>query len=432
MLNVDRGWCEQASCEQYVAELLLAVGAGQARVEPQHKPPTAAGAGQLLQLDFRAVAVDADMRLRGGVVRVFGLCVDDSTDGGPPNNDAVVHMHVSPAYSNTFDAVKHHLPTTTVDEDFNVAFYNLRPLAVSLGTAPPVRLKFAGFGLIAEAYERRDVSLPVGWYEVVYGGKAHGKGAQRRMTDPVLRALGAPVVLISIEGPLLGVFGAYVKDSNKVVCEPLIPPLLLVNLTGRDGYGKHLESVARVLSATYVAITWLRPCTRQLDKKLQSAKETAVAIHKVWAQAELAPQLVEVLQLPGDQTMVVMEYLRREDGWRMLWDLKGEEQQCAFEAAQEALRRAHAIQIPDACSIPRGAVHGDMRGPNIMVRQDDDRAWQVKFINFDWSGLEGSGVYPGCLFGARDYGFHVDARARQPMWQVHDTHLLQTCDPNKQ
>jgi hypothetical protein len=54
------------------------------------------------------------------------------------------------------------------------------------------------------------------------------------------------------------VAGAYVKDGNKVVCEPLAPQLHLLNLTGRDGDDEHLSSVACILSATYATIMWLK------------------------------------------------------------------------------------------------------------------------------------------------------------------------------
>jgi hypothetical protein len=150
-----------------------------------------------------------------------------------------------------------------------------------------------------------------------------------------------------------------------------------------------------------------------------------VQIHKAWAQAELAPNLVKCSRLPGGLIMVVMEHLRQEDGWRMLCELEGKEQELAFEAAQEALRRAHAIQIPDTSGGSRAAVHGDVRGPNIMVKQDAMQAWQVRFIDLDWAGLEGTGCYPKSLFGAVARGWHEGARAGQPMRQDHDTHLLQ-------
>jgi hypothetical protein len=40
--------------------------------------------------------------------------------------------------------------------------------------------------------------------QVFYGGN----DSERLVTDPVLRALGAPALVISIEGPVLGVYGA--------------------------------------------------------------------------------------------------------------------------------------------------------------------------------------------------------------------------------
>ena len=39
----------------------------------------------------------------------------------------------------------------------------------------------------------------------------------------------------------------------------------------------------------------------------------------------------------------------------------------------------------------RGYVFGDLRSPNVMVR-DDDR--KVMFIDFDWVGKDGESTYP--------------------------------------
>ncbi|KAG5183765.1 hypothetical protein JKP88DRAFT_220207 [Tribonema minus] len=60
-----------------------------------------------------------------------------------------------------------------------------------------------------------------------------------------------------------------------------------------------------------------------------------------------------------------------------------------------------------------------------MVKQDKRGAWHVRFIDFDWAGLEGIARYPKSLFDAPRQGWHEEARAGRLMCQQHDTFLLE-------
>ena len=155
----------------------------------------------------------------------------------------------------------------------------------------------------------------------------------------------------------------------------------------------------------------------------------AVRVHRAWAAAGLAPQVLLEQVLPCGLTMLVMEQLAAEDGWVMFYSLQQKQKRQLQGAVVAALARAHAVVV-DA---DRGltGVHADLRQANVMVRlprDDDDAAAaaarsgigggaggggaegggggdaaasggssgsrselqaQVRFVDFDWSGLEG-------------------------------------------
>lgn len=116
-------------------------------------------------------------------------------------------------------------------------------------------------------------------------------------------------------------------------------------------------------------------------------------VHKAWCKKGVAPKLFDVRQVGGSGspfTMVVMEHLRPEDGWKPLHDAleqcKWRGDSCAplKEAVLEALRTAHEVDDDG-----RKAVHGDARGPNILVHMGDTATEsagdiRVRFIDFDW------------------------------------------------
>ena len=144
------------------------------------------------------------------------------------------------------------------------------------------------------------------------------------------------------------------------------------------------------------------------------AGAAGAAVQELWALHGLAPKIHRAVRLPGGRDMVVMEYLSPEDGWRGL-NLKhynpGEDEGPAAWYAREAavrvgLRKAHSLRLP----WPLGAeglsavptLHGDIRLPNVLLRRTrsgprlpwgtggvpSELAYEVRFIDFDWAGLE--------------------------------------------
>ena len=66
------------------------------------------------------------------------------------------------------------------------------------------------------------------------------------------------------------------------------------------------------------------------------------------------------------------------------------------------------------------------RAPNVMLRKRCEEggrvAYDVRFIDFDWSGAAGHGVYPSRMNS--DITWHTDAQPGRPLQQEHDLHLL--------
>ncbi|KAG5182617.1 hypothetical protein JKP88DRAFT_318609 [Tribonema minus] len=602
-------------------------------------------AGPVLQrtklLDAELIADTSDAQLRSyeleeGTIRALrrafgtaqagigaGSGAGGAATAGPPMPKAV-YIDGSPSSTNTFPAIAKHLPTQD-DEEEEAAFYNLRPFATSVDVAPPVRLMFAGFGFIADAFYRgaEEGRLPARWYEGAHGlcdfsarvpnGKdkeslrqhyvlqllaelwpgvffftayktdgsclvevswsnpgfmvaiikfkdeLHASGdaplqcqryvqdfyakkspPDRLGTDPVLRATGAPVLVMTIAGPNLGVYGHLTCTASEepnarssrspISISPISIPTLTANAAVQGGstqphqggsrprkrtssggseglpprpsgstssggqsasngvfggiasmrtsvllafhhhqYDLHDEALwsasrlslekQRALAEERAGWPWPLPYPLRNSEVLVDIKPLRIAhkllfsaqlragaggcerasyvlikfssaypaqIHNAWARAKLAPEFVACTPLPGGLSMVVMEHLRQQEGWHMLCEMEQnrDQQRMAFAAAEAALNRAHKVRIADS---EYGAVHGDVRGPNIMVKEDQhvQGGWQVRFVDLNWAGVQGSAFYPKALLNAHALGWHVEACAGQPMQQYHDTYLLQ-------
>ncbi len=124
--------------------------------------------------------------------------------------------------------------------------------------------------------------------------------------------------------------------------------------------------------------------------KFAFVAEHTVRVHSAWAAAGLAPQLIDWQLLPCGLTMLVMEYLSPDDGWTMFYSLAPERKQQLSAIVLAKLEQAHAIDVGDGAR----AVHADMRQSNVMVqlRKDDSQQLaephQVRFLDFDWAGLQ--------------------------------------------
>jgi hypothetical protein len=153
-------------------------------------------------------------------------------------------------------------------------------------------------------------------------------------------------------------------------------------------------------------------------------------VHDAWQEEGLVPTLHRCDALPGAYCCVATELLAATDGWKMLPELgdsSPDQQQC-FGAVEQALSRAHSILVQHGGGRAL-AVHGDMRGPNIMVRRargaeaGGGAGWEVRFVDLDWAGLEGVARYPARM--SAELPWHPGAKPGSVLQQAHDVHLLQ-------
>mmetsp|Transcript_1510 Transcript_1510/g.3363 ORF Transcript_1510/g.3363 Transcript_1510/m.3363 type:complete len:239 (-) Transcript_1510:367-1083(-) len=128
--------------------------------------------------------------------------------------------------------------------------------------------------------------------------------------------------------------------------------------------------------------------------------------------------------------------------------LRGERLQLLHKRVREVLDAAHNVRIPDAPDAAgnsgRGSrgVHGDMREPNILVKlpcipgdgqhsgsadsvpaEVQISSLPVKFVDFDWSGIENVARYPPFLNRAVPWPQGVESGQR--LSREHDVELLQ-------
>ena len=186
------------------------------------------------------------------------------------------------------------------------------------------------------------------------------------------------------------------KAANKVNrCGPFWKP---IDVSG-GGTPQHrcFCTLPRLASVTYLTHTYI--CTRQVLVLLAedpTSGDTVIVkfsatygreVHEAWATAGVAPKLLSCDSLPGGYWMTKTEYLDPRDGWICLCYLTEQDALQATTAVREALEVARSC-LP-------GAVHGDLRAANTLVRRrkpmpgsgleghESEGIWEVRFIDFE-------------------------------------------------
>jgi hypothetical protein len=143
-------------------------------------------------------------------------------------------------------------------------------------------------------------------------------------------------------------------------------------------------------------------------------------VHAAWGAAGLAPALLECRRLPGGWLEVEMEMLEVEDGWEMLAACSEAVRDELLPAVHNTLLAAHGLPIRGAQL--RGA-HGDVRGANVFVRRRvGSGEAEVRFVDFDWAGVQGEVAYPPMMNSAIQWP--EGARPGGFIRQEHDLQLL--------
>eukprot|EP00878_Enallax_costatus_P017800 GHUV01018704.1.p1 GENE.GHUV01018704.1~~GHUV01018704.1.p1 ORF type:complete len:176 (+),score=49.67 GHUV01018704.1:556-1083(+) len=87
-------------------------------------------------------------------------------------------------------------------------------------------------------------------------------------------------------------------------------------------------------------------------------------------------------------------------------------------AAERALAKGHAALLEG-----QPTAHGDARLINVLGKQQGDHNWAIRFVDFDWSGIEGTSRYPATI--SAHVAWPAGVRTRGPLRQEHDKQLLQ-------
>ena len=104
-----------------------------------------------------------------------------------------------------------------------------------------------------------------------------------------------------------------------------------------------------------------------------------VQVHELLAKQGLAPNIYGVEELAGGWLMVVMEEIEDAVEWNR--ETHGKE-----KALLGQLQRVLEIMGKQKC------VHGDLRGPNVLVKEN-----RIYIIDFEWAGADGAAHFPGVI-----------------------------------
>ena len=122
----------------------------------------------------------------------------------------------------------------------------------------------------------------------------------------------------------------------------------------------------------------------------------------------IAPKLLAFEKIPGEWYVVVMEWLENYTTLFELAQNSGIDPEVS-NAVTESVKLLHS----------NGFVHGDLRGPNIMIGNNN----QVKFIDFEWAGKRGEATYPMLL--NTEIGWHNDVVAGGKIKSIHDEYMVE-------
>ena len=85
------------------------------------------------------------------------------------------------------------------------------------------------------------------------------------------------------------------------------------------------------------------------------------------------------------------------------------------------LKDEHIIQLKEAVEALHGAgyVHGDLRGPNVLITKDG-----LRIIDLDWCGKVGVARYPAHIYLSSGHGWHSEVCRGGLITKEHDEHMF--------
>ncbi|KAG9297842.1 hypothetical protein G9A89_006783 [Geosiphon pyriformis] len=127
--------------------------------------------------------------------------------------------------------------------------------------------------------------------------------------------------------------------------------------------------------------------------------------HDACSDKGIAPKIVYFEELDDGWSLVIMECL---ECYSHLDKVPWDKRESMRTPILDAVNMLHSL----------GFVHGDLRGPNILLGPTDD----VKLIDFEWAGSVGEAKYPESLNQFVDW--HQEAGLHKKIEKSHDLHLV--------
>ncbi|CAG8635390.1 801_t:CDS:2, partial [Ambispora gerdemannii] len=182
-----------------------------------------------------------------------------------------------------------------------------------------------------------------------------------------------PCFLVTIAGSYFSISGAVLADQKHDEM------MLSISRTFRA-----LKKSLQILDQYYAQVDYLVQNISQTDHPIHPSFPEVIIDNKSYTNIEYAPKVLASLIIPGNWCLVYMEYL---DNYLMLHrislNLNDQERNCLKEKIEKAVEYLHNL----------GHVHGDLREGNILVSRLEDNDFDVKLINFEWSGKASSACY---------------------------------------
>ncbi|CAG8570188.1 19_t:CDS:2, partial [Racocetra persica] len=136
--------------------------------------------------------------------------------------------------------------------------------------------------------------------------------------------------------------------------------------------------------------------------------------HQLLAEVGYAPKVLATSFLPGNWLLIYMECLSDHSMLHNISYLDDSERNSLKKKIKEVVEYLHNL----------GHVHGDLREENILVRQLEDNEFDVKLIDFDWSGKVGSARYSPFM-NHEDIQWPDGAEDFKPVTKNHDLFMLE-------
>ena len=258
-----------------------------------------------------------------------------------------------------------------------------------------------------------------------------------------------PMLLISIVGCYyFQVFGAVFGPNNEVLCDPLSDTISLLNVPHDP-----LELVSKFANVLYA----LKCTISQLEKYYASPRTNRVPYYhldtieyiepiyrtgRVWKGKDISGDTVVVVKFTLMYNTTVHKYLyecgmapklmtdeQLCDGWKVIVMeyIEGKTLHECNSTLKDSQKDAIKVKLKAAVQRMKNKnyVHGDLRLPNIMIKDSEvDSEFPTPIIlDFDWAGIDGEVKYPVNLNNVVDWP--DTAKSGLPILNSHDMYMVE-------